>query len=463
METLYSFLKDMFFVDTENKVIEDISEAIDIIFHRYVYFMNKENDDVQVRRLLSSGSMVEQTRIWQNLSGDSRDPDIEFDYLAILKPPDREMNFQRTCPGHMGIVMETDVDSGSRCSVDLPNVVTTFWHAFVSALTNMCSCFERKEERCMPFAFTISVIRNERGCDKCTIQMGTGRLRLSFVRPVISADRMYPVKFDWKCVDNTMKAPRIDPHLGICERSLQNILIHADFLPAFDFSIPNTTGNEIFGKKTKNDCFLVPKNCKKHNTCWRISYCLSEVEVLQKTTKSHRDVYILLKIFQSCFKTASGLKSYHIKTAILHHISKCKNDRIDRHHCLVQTIDSLVKGMENRYFPHTIEGLNLRDVFSETSLYLYQSQLFYTVLNYVLGSFGIPNKGAQNTKDGHIIVNAYLRETGNALFETTERVSNGQECFDDFLRELKKLGEWVSKKRPNEYRRPFKENICVIF
>jgi hypothetical protein len=290
--------------------------------------------------------------------------------------------------------------------------------------------------------------------------MGTGTLRLSYVRPDISAHHIHPIQLEWLSERKLCFAPKKSEDHKIQKHLLDTLVIHADFLPAFEINIPNTTGNKILGNRSEHHCFLVPKHCKQHDECWRISYCLSEMEILQNTTQNHRDVYKLLKVFQSLFK--SGLKSYHIKTALLHHISTCQTVEEGRNVCLQKTLDFLVDGMMNRSMPHTIEGLNLRDVFSEHSLYLYQAQLFYIVLHNALGSDEIRYKNSRK-KEIKVILDAFVLDNGKRLFDVGRHVMDGEELYDELLTEIMKLGEWVSKKRVNEYREcDLKGETCAI-
>ena len=460
MEELYTYIKELFFVDNENIEIRDISKGVDIILHRYGDFIAKETTDLKIDRLQSSGSMTEQTRIWERLSETSRHPDLEFDYLTVVQRPNPDIRFERSCLGHMRVMCDTDVDTLQKNFIDLNDIVKTFWNAFVTVVKNQCSCFEKCEERVMPFTFTITVLRNKHGCDKCSTTMGSGKLRLSYVRPDISAHHIHPIQFEWASERKLCFAPKKCQDFKIQKHLLDTLIIHADFLPAFEIDVQNTTGNHILGNKSQHHCFLVPKHCKQHDECWRISYCLSEMEILQNTTQNHRDVYKLLKVFQSLFK--SGLKSYHIKTALLHHISACRNVKEGRHGCLQETLDFLVKGMMNRSMPHTIEGLNLRDVFSEHSLYLYQAQLFYAVLNNALGSDEERNKN-MNRREIRVILDAFVLENGEDLFNLGRYVMDGEAKYAELLTEIMKLGEWVSRKRVNEYRDfHIKEDTCVI-
>ena len=439
----------MFFVDYRNDEIEDISNGVDILLRRYADFITKESPDLKIVRLQPSGSMVERTRIWERLSETSRHPDLEFDYLAVIQRPDEDMSFERSCLGHMRVISDTDVDTFETSSVDLDSVVVKFWHAFVTVVKRKCSCFETCEEQVKPFAFTICVLRNKNGCDVCKTTMDTGTLRLSFVRPEISARHIHPIQLEWLSGRKTLMSPKKGQDLKIHKQSLDVLVIHADFLPAFEITVPNTTGNEILGKRSEHHCFLVPKHCKQHAECWRISYCISEIEILQNTTQGHREVYKLLKVFQLLFK--SGLKSYHIKTALLHHINTCRNDKEGRHICLQKTLDFMVNGMANRSMPHTIEGLNLRDVFSEHSLYLYQAQLFYVVLNHALRSNEDRYINASK-KEIKIILDAFVSENGDDLFVVGGHVMDRDELYGELLEEIMKLGEWVSTKRVNEHR-----------
>lgn len=457
MENFYTYLKHLFFVDTSKTEIQDFSQAVDTIINRYADLMRKENPNLMIDRLQSSGSMVEQTRIWERLTETSRHPDIEFDYLAVVQRPEG-MSFERSCLGHMHVVSDTDVDTSERSGIDLSSFVLQFWKTFVTVVTNSCSCFETSQEQVKPFRFTVTVMRNKRGCEVCTETMKTGTLRFCFLRPDIQLYHFYPIEFEWFSKDKNLLAPKKINNYEIQKQALAILTIHADFLPAFEINIPNTTGNLILGQKTEHPCYLVPKHCKQHETCWRISYCLSEIEILQNTSQSHRDVYKLLKVFQSQFKT--GLKSYHIKTALLHHISTCHKDTESRHACLQETLDFLVNGMANRKMPHTIEGLNLRDVFSEHSLYLYQAQLFYVVLSSAMKLQENPvcsiGKGEKKN-----ILQAFVSENGNDLFTAAQRVANGDETYGELLAEIIRLGEWVSKKRAGEYKE-FNDKTCVI-
>lgn len=129
-------------------------------------------------------------------------------------------------------------------------------------------------------------------------------------------------------------------------------IIYADFVPAFQ--VPEVSPS----KHGDPPNFLVAKRCRTPECeagCWRLSHCLAEINAIQTTSQNHRDVYKILKIFNSSNlsrQSDNALKSYHIKTALLKHIGNCQLKRADITNCLCKTLAIVNSYIDNCEVPH---------------------------------------------------------------------------------------------------------------
>lgn len=60
------------------------------------------------------------------------------------------------------------------------------------------------------------------------------------------------------------------------------------------------------------------------------------------------------------------------------------------------------------------------------------------------------------------ILAAYSTEHGDGLYERARRVASGERFYEELLVDIIQLGEWVSKKKVNEYRDDLQGQLCGI-
>jgi hypothetical protein len=171
----------------------------------------------------------------------------------------------------------------------------------------------------------------------------------------------------WHSNSQTLIKPKISKEIDIVETSPNEIKIMADFIPGFQFSRSRIP--ELFecnfpkfpnNVQEPDEFFLVPKLCpKQHPTCWRISYCASEVQSMTSTHQKHRNAYKMIKVFKNYALENTILSTYFMKSVVLRHIDHCEADGPEMQPCLTEMLEYTYKCFKRHELPHFVLGHDL--------------------------------------------------------------------------------------------------------
>jgi hypothetical protein len=192
-----------------------------------------------------------------------------------------------------------------------------------------------------------------------------------------------PLLLKWHSKHLTLFKPWVSKRIDITHSKPMEITVLADFVPGFSFSrsrIPEVFGynfpNLPVHVETPDQFYLVPKLCgKQHSTCWRISYCTTEVKAMQNTLQKHRDAYKMIKIFKNYALENTILSTYFMKSVVLRHIDHCTNEVPLIEPCLIEMLEYTLSCFQKNSLPHFVLGHDLFEgkVFFHNS---HQEQVF---------------------------------------------------------------------------------------
>ncbi|XP_052265487.1 uncharacterized protein LOC127867979 [Dreissena polymorpha] len=256
----------------------------------------------------------------------------------------------------------------------------------MKSVSNLCSCYEFETEEdiikgceVVRFGNVKKTCRYDENCVKCKVKKSTGTLVFATGGKYDPIEMNCTVAFLWE--RNTEKCFTSPCELSRQQKNInQKFIILIDFLPAIEVTkIKPDLSTELHGTGSDSHnssksgttthehvCYLVPKGCKgDHNTCWKVSNCKFERQLLQSTSQVHRDCYMALKFILdymlSDMSNMPGIPTtYILKTAVLHHIQSCSMP--DLLQCVMDIITFLSNTHENAFLPHLLlNDFNLLD------------------------------------------------------------------------------------------------------
>ncbi|XP_045194671.2 uncharacterized protein LOC123550305 [Mercenaria mercenaria] len=374
-------------LDMSNEVVKDITKAVDVLMNRFVKSMQKEFPEIQVDHVRLCGSMAEKTRLWISQNIDNALPELEFDYLAVLKtwPSCGEMRFKLsdTCTGLMSIEYDiNDKESVSGQTDFLSNLVKhTFILNFITSVNRGC-----KKKFCPQYGasggFTLgrtNKYSNINGCAFCTVYADSGNLRMGssngqkllFIWTPKSYHRGFQMAFD---KDDDYKY-QLKYKAQSIEIDFHPVLIldGTRVIAAKDNSANQTMMTEEIIMMTEDiPMFLFPKKCDQHlqGKCammgWRISTHETELSMIKQTPSEHRLAYMILKYLvkklvlhldrDNSFKDISF---YDLKTVLLRHIIVCQGPIKGTAYCLTDMLEMLSLCYRNLCLSHFRLSFNL--------------------------------------------------------------------------------------------------------
>ena len=137
-------------------------------------------------------------------------------------------------------------------------------------------------------------------------------------------------------------------------------------------------------------CLLVPKGCKlEHNTCWKISHCKQECQLLKSADREHRKCYVGLKFildYLVCdMKEMPEIpKTFLMKNAVLLHCADCNGAQLGK--CILEIMNLLSEAYSQNFLPHSVLKFNLLEKVQDSHL-PDEDQLWYEHRNEVLSKF----------------------------------------------------------------------------
>lgn len=410
MDNFYEYLRNKYFVNYENNEIKDISKAMDVFLGQLRDTFNESSEVLQIETLIPCGSMEEKTTVWgEEITAVEYDPHsviktIEFDCVAVLKPLVPDMKMEDSCPGYKKIksqtlsqvleekkqIEESDAYKKALSEHDL-NVMKSLRFLLTCEPEDVSAHVKDNSDNKPPSLDTFikqqMEIRRESNEDISLLQnvlqlhkFANGKsktIATEFMVIVDDAAEELCKTNEAQAVndddddDDRISTFQMDTSSGTlkygrclhgCQLALNwesktnpshNKIVYADFVPAFQ--VPPAQSSH-----TADDLpnYLVAKGCRNSECtsgCWRLSHCLAEMKDIKSTSQSHRDVYKIFKIFNHNIlsrRLDNALKSYHIKTALLRHISQCKNSNNDITECICQVLAILNTYVKDGKVPH---------------------------------------------------------------------------------------------------------------
>lgn len=373
-------LADDIEVDMESEEVKEICEAVTQLITKLLHHVEESMPFFKSSEVVRCGSMAEGTRIWK-FTDDDKTTVLEFDFLSVLeKFGAKDFAAENSCHGFMNVKQETSIfpdsyqnffdEVGSVGKINTHKVSFMFRTEMMKVVEKLCSCL-KCDVGVLPTGNYIlgKITKSDEysdACDECQIHLKTGTLAIATGGKNNPVDWGSSLIFLWKrkIVDG-MKYP--------CEKSRQkptidnDIIILVDFLPVIEVTKQGVSPKEHL-------CYLVPKICKyEHNTCWKISHCMSELSELVSSNHMHRQCYMVLKFIQDYIDCElKGIpespKTYMIKSAVILHIQSCKKEQPTMESCLLEIIDFLTDAFENGFLPHLVLGFNLLEKYQDPAL-----------------------------------------------------------------------------------------------
>ena len=402
-------------VDYTNPEIQDIQTAMDTMLERIKTRVNSRGI-FKIVRIVRAGSMEEKTSLWK--FGVSHNH-LEFDFLSALENDVKHCIDQTAnCPGCIKIV-KTPVDKErlrqsydgddilnvalrmtypydnvnifSEGALEAKNVISDLFIKEINyCLTSSCDCltFQCNVDKYGGYGgfYEISLrpssAEHKHGCDECTVDMSTGTLHVN-IEINVNQDHRTPRKcsliLKWISKARSLFAPGKKALQK--PRPLSSLPIFVDFLPALEFlkPTPSVAGDE-------HDYFIVPKSCNVR-VCdlsgknWRKSWCLAEINAFTTDMSAkHRRCYQVMKYLLE--RVTMLPPSYHIKTVVLNHHTKCADTTDDCVDCVIGMLRELLQADETKELLsyqsnlNIIKGSNIGEIWNDSCEYLIHELCF---------------------------------------------------------------------------------------
>ena len=343
-------------IDYRKQEIQDIRGAVIKVLDRVRDKMN-ERGLFKVTRMEPGGSMAEHTSLWKRNEPWKWNKEvldyIEFDFLAVLELPSncgispgcqgcmvvKNMPWNKDLLGHEDKTFETETAQFDRL----------FKREISISFAESCSCLSYHE---YPERNEIVIYRSrpDPDCENCIIKMSTGCLHPeTWDVPESVQDSSLMLKW----TSSVMSLSAFDETSLQSSHQVKHLPVCIDFIPALEIlkSEPNDTEH-------KHDYFLVPKKCHNCDRAgvmgrWRVSKSLMETNfILNQMSPKHRNCYIVLKFLLRYFNPFLGrVNNYHMKTAVLHHSARCRDDSEDYAACLGAVLTELAHAYDCGILP----------------------------------------------------------------------------------------------------------------
>ncbi|CAC5411764.1 unnamed protein product [Mytilus coruscus] len=391
------------------------------------------------------GSMEEKTRIWEIWIKDKKssyEPILEFDYLAVISPEKGTEVTKSSHVGYMNLYLESDdcwlTESQTILS---PKTVNTAFLKKLVDIMKTCPAFTEKFEL---NAYNFLRRKNNCDCSLCKV----GQMSLQQIT-------MKELTFKWIIEDaeNKIDAYCYNQESGkIQHSSSSTVLVKLDFLPAFKI-----------GENTKMSStrpyFLVPKVCRhQHEYCWRMSFCIEEIQEFKNTSQFHRDAYKFVKALIQMLDW-NEIPSYELKNVLFRHIKECKNEEDNALPCVCEVLTKFGYCIRKGKIPHYDNpDLELGRFLQSKDYKAFGEFLIH--LSQILGNGRLTGEEMLSVEGMNKILWASLIR--KELYETADAIVNGglnqvDLCFT-FEAELAKV-----KTQFETYKMKSDNRTCAIF
>ena len=384
-------------VDFSCPEIQDIQSAVSEMIERIKTGIN-ESGLFSIHRTEVCGSMAEMTAMWKSVNL-SKQPYIEFDFLAVLKsasdikPGCQECFCCKTPPVNFDLLKKYHslYNSYLKGEHEPKKIVEECFTRETNNCLASCGCQEVKypaENYYWIYTFEPSSTcsKTRQGCEKCTVDRPTGTLRVKTSVEIgdLDTEVLCTLVFQW-----TSKAKTLCTRDRYClpkTEKMDNVTIHIDFLPAIevfqskqqsaDVAACSSSGLVLNPTSSEYEhyCFLVPKRCDVcdeygYNGTWRRSGCRAEIDtIVNKMSDKHRTCYRVLKHLSGFSLIPYRFNNYHLKVAMLHHNSSCSDAGEDCAECVFKIIDELQHAYETRQLKSLHSQANLMDTYNSSLL-----------------------------------------------------------------------------------------------
>ena len=381
LDTIFEEVLTKESIDYDDKEIRDIQSAVNTMLNRVVTRVNKRGL-FKISRIQSCGSMTEQTSSWK-YDKETNARYTEFDFLAILEA---EFEYNSECEGCVEVKMQTERfeaewDAAIRTEhmflhervLKREKINGLFFREINSCLVCSCHCFSMeldvgcggvdvisfKASSAHPDANSI----NEHGCFNCVVEMPTGILRINDKIPISqgSGTPIASIKcsllFCWTSKIKTLSTYK---QLADTDKTIYNLSIQLDFLPAFELS-------KFSDEKQRNQhhCFILPKKCEVckpygSSETWRMSTCLAEIDyIVNSMSEKHRKCFKIIKNFISTVDRAGFISGYCLKSIVLQHSQNCTDSSKGYTICVMKMLIELKEAYENRTLISLQSGVDI--------------------------------------------------------------------------------------------------------
>lgn len=382
METFVEEVKKHVCLDINKEELQDIRDSTGMLLQRLSESLVHVNNLLGVEKIIPCGSMEEGTRNWK-FSSHSREPIIEFDFLAVLnKALYNELSLIKCCNGYMKVIDKSKqllpyCFNCPESGIQGDRISFSYSFDVMKSVNYMCNCFKfdakmkfLQKDECCKYGVHGTVSKPGPGCDKCTEHRSSGFMQLATGDDVGSPYyNNCSLVLKWTSKSHFLQAP--DPNNYKIKRNQDYLYVLVDFLPAFEVLSTERLLHEdcasVKAPVLNHECYLVPKMCKwGHNTCWRISNCDTEIKLLKSTSQDHRYAYMILKfisetIFSGYIQDGSIPTTYEIKMVVLHHINTCINTckMCALPTCIQRLLHDLATSFSQQSLSHFVNGSNL--------------------------------------------------------------------------------------------------------
>ena len=357
-------------VDFSSAEIQDIQYAVYQLLERIKTKVN-ERGIFNIRRIVSSGRMAENTSIWKyDINADNHY--LEFDFLADLRTrtciaPEINPNDCQACRKvyppvdfvQLGRLYGNTREYNARTPKDAAlNISQLFLTEINCCLTSLCDCLSplntKMNDNKILSRPAYSESEHIAGCGVCTVDMPTGTLSVNTEIPIVQNfddPNGCSLIFLWTSKAESLSAP--NKLLLHRPQRITSLPIYVDFLSALEALQPSTSFFvEVFryfsASVGEHDYFVVPKQCnvhQKYSENWRKSFCMAELDAFTtKMSDKHKRCYQVMKYLLGMRWPCSN--GYHIKSIVLQHHTKCSDTSNDYTECVFKMCLDLVQSYE---------------------------------------------------------------------------------------------------------------------
>lgn len=410
MESFMEHIRERTFVNYEHNEVKKIIECMNKYLTIFRDHFNETTNEYKIKCIKSCGSMEEKTRIWETSNinkNSSYEPVLEFDFLAVINLNNGNEITESSHIGYNNLYIESNecwlTESKSKLSPKTVN--KAFSEKMIAIMKKKCTAFSDNFEL---NSYNFLSRKKDCSCSVCKV----GQLSLQEIT-------MKELNFRWTITN--------------AENQIRNfrsptVLIKLDFLPAFKI------------EKNTRPYFLVPKVCRhQHEYCWRMSFCIDEIQTFKNTSQLHRNAY---KFAKALFQILDWIEipSYDLKNVLFQHLDECQN----RHHhvlpCVCKVLTKFGNYIREGKIPnYYIEKLELERAFQSKGYKAFGEFLIH------LGEIfeNKPRTGDEMMNVEGMSCTRWTKVINKELYETAEAIvkeeTKSPNMYDTFEKELAKV------------------------